>query len=1079
MQQAASTRLPVSKARPSCRDLDQIAIKLASIALFAGLIAGRSAAAGAEPKPTVDFNFQVRPILSDKCFKCHGPDTRNRKAGLRLDTKEGALGETASGAHAVVPGDLEASELYWRITAEDEAQRMPPKSLGRTLSRQEVDILKRWIEQGGRWQGHWSFLPPVVPGLPAVKRPDWARNPLDRFVLARLDAEARVPGPEAAREQLIRRVTFDLTGLPPTLAEIDAFVADSGPGAYERVVDRLLASPRFGERMAVDWLDLARYADTYGYQADRYRAMWPWRDWVIRAFNGDLPYDRFITWQLAGDLIPTPTRRSVLATAFNRHHRQTNEGGSIEEEFRIEYVADRTNTFATAFLGLTLECARCHDHKYDPITQKEYYQIFSFLANIDESGLYSHFTDAVPTPALLLTTTEQEQRIAALETKIRAAEASLERRVSNSELAFQRWLGAPGRKRAAALAGLIGDFPLEAIEGGKVSNRADAGKPGKTSESPELVEGRTGRGLRLSGENNVSLPLGNFDRFEPFSLALWIKTPDVKDRAVIVHRSMAWTDAGSRGYQLLIEDGRLSVGLIHFWPGNAIGIHAREPLPINHWVHVAITYDGSSRAAGLALHVNGRRAPCEIVRDHLTKTIRGGGNDQLTVGQRFRDRGFKNGLVDEIKVFDRELTDLEVAQLYDGQALADVLALPPDRLSKTQRQDLLAYYLANHDGEYRAGLASLEALRKERDALVDPIDEIAVMKELPHRRPTYVLARGAYDAPRDRALPGTPAALSPFDGAWPRNRLGLAKWLTDVKHPLTARVAVNRWWQAFFGRGIVATPEDFGSQGQLPSHPELLDWLARRFIDSGWDVKRTVRLMVTSSTYRQSSDAPAELAARDPENVLLARGPRVRLPAEMIRDGALAVGGLLVSRMGGPPVKPYQPPGLWEEKSGLAYERDIGAGSHRRSLYTYWKRTSPPPAMLTFDATTREVCAVKRQVTVTPLQALVLLNDPQFVEAARGLAQRAIREAGSRLDDRLVYVFRTLTARRPSPRELEILTSLYRDQLDEFRSDRSDPRKLLAFGDAPRDPALDPVECAAMTVVAQGALNHDEAVMKH
>ncbi len=844
-------------------------------------------------------------------------------------------------------------------------------------------------------------------------------------------------------------------------------------------MDRLLTSPRFGERMAVDWLDLARYADTYGYQADRYRATWPWRDWVVRAFNDNLLYDRFVTWQLAGDLLPDPSRDQVLATAFNRHHRQTNEGGSIEEEFRAEYVSDRTNTFATAFLGLTFECARCHSHKYDPITQTEYYQLSAFFATIDEFGLYSHFTDATPTPTLLLTTPDRDRAIATAEAKIREADARIARLADERAGEFNTWLKALVRGRKPILTGLIGDYPLEAIEGGKVVNRVDAKKPGQTSENPEVVAGKVGRGLRLSGENNVTLPLGNFDRFEPFSLALWIKTPDYKDRAVVVHRSMAWTDAGSRGYQLLIEDGKLSVGLIHFWPGNAIGIRAREPMPIGRWTHVAIAYDGSSRAAGVVLYVDGRRADCEVIRDKLTKNITGGGNDHLTVGQRFRDRGFKNGLVDEIQVFDRALTPLEVAQLYDGKSLADLLALDPGRLTESQRKGLFAYYLVNVDGEYRKHLAALTALRKERSALADPVPEIMVMKEMRQPRPTFVLKRGAYDAPGDRVAPGTPASLLAFDGSWPRNRLGLAKWLTDPKHPLTARVAVNRWWQSFFGRGIVATPEDFGSQGQLPSHPELLDWLARTLIDSGWDVKHLVRLIVTSATYRQSSDAPADLVGRDPENERLARGPRFRLSAEMLRDGALFASGLLVDTIGGPPVKPYQPDGLWEEKSGTKYERDVGPGSHRRSLYTFWKRTSPPPAMLTFDATTREVCAVKRQTTATPLQALVLLNDPQLVEAARGLARRAFHEGGPTLTDRVVFLFRATTGRRPGPREVRTLEALFREQSDEFRSGRSDPGKLLAVGDAPRDPSLDPAEHAAMTVLAQALLNYDETVTKH
>jgi hypothetical protein len=1047
---------------------------LAGLMLAAAAAALHTNAAAGEPKSKqVDFNFEIRPILSDKCFKCHGPDPRNRKAGLRLDIKEGAFGTTESGSRAVVPKNLEESELISRITSSDETERMPPKSLGRTLSSHEIDLLKRWVEQGAVWQPHWSFLPPVAAPLPQVNDPAWCRSPIDRFVLARLDAERRKPAHQAGKERLLRRLTFDLTGLPPTIAEIDAFLADSSPGAYSRLVDRLLDSPRFGERMAVDWLDLARYADTFGYQSDVYRAMWPWRDWVVQAFNTNLRFDQFLTWQLAGDLLPQSSRPQILATAFNRHHRQTNEGGSIEEEFRVEYVADRTNTFATAFLGLTLECARCHSHKYDPITQEEYYRLFGFFNSIDESGLYSHFTSAVPTPTLLLTSAGLDQAIAQSERETRAAEAELERLASSRASAFEAWLASPGRK--LDVAGLIADFPLESIDSGQIANRAAPRRPGHASEGPELVQGRVGKALRLSGENNVTLSLGNFDRFDPFSVALWIKTPDLKDRAVILHRSMSWTDAGSRGYQLLIEDGKLSVGLIHFWPGNAIGIKAREPLAVNEWTHVAFAYDGSSRARGLTLYVNGKQAAVDVVRDHLTKTITGGGNDQITIGQRFRDRGFKNGLVDEIKIFDREISPIEATGLHAGTW--QPLPADPASLTPGGRRDLLAYYLSAVDGEYRNQLVALKELRKQQCAMIDPVPEIMVMNELPKERPTYLLKRGSYDAPANRVERGTPASLPPFSAALPRNRWGLARWLTDPGHPLTARVAVNRWWQTLFGRGLVSTPEDFGSQGQLPSHPELLDWLARELIDGGWDVKRVIRLMVTSATYRQSSDATPELLAGDPENILLARGPRFRLPAEMLRDNAVAAGGLLVEHIGGPPVKPYQPEGLWEEKSGLVYDRDRGQGSHRRSLYTFWKRTSPPPAMLTFDATTREFCAVKRQTTATPLQALVLLNDPQYVEAARALAQRSFQEGGTTLDSRITFAFRTLTGRSPSPRELITLEALFHEQAEEFRRGRSDPKKLLAIGDAPLDASIDPVECAAMTVLSQTLLNFHDTVI--
>ncbi len=1028
----------------------------------------------------IDFNYEIRPILSDKCFNCHGPDPRKRKAGLRLDTKAGAFAKLKSDGHAIVPGNLDESELVARITAEDEIDRMPPTSLGRTLTPREIDLLKRWIEQGAEWKDHWAFIPPGVARLPEVRHSDWPRNTIDRFVLARLEAEGLTHSPETSKERLIRRVTFDLTGLPPTLAEIDRFLADDRPDAYELLVDRLLASPRFGERMAVDWLDVARYADTFGYQADVYRATWPWRDWVVKAFNSNLAFDKFITWQLAGDLLPRPTREQVLATAFNRHHRQTNEGGSIEEEWRTEYVADRTITFGAAFLGLTLECSRCHDHKYDPITQKDFYSLFSFFNSIDESGLYSHFTDAVPTPTALLSTDDTDRAITTIERRINEAEAKLERLGPARSRMFEAWLRGLNSESATPpiLSGRIGNFPLEEIKNLKVANQADPTKPGQVFEAPELVAGRIGKALKLSGENNVTLPMGNFDRFEPFSISLWIKTPDLKDRAVVIHRSRAWTDAGSRGYEILIEDGKLSAHLVHFWPGNALGITTKAAIPIDRWVHVTMTYDGSSLSAGLNLYLDGHRADCNVVRDALTKNITGGGGDELTVGQRFRDRGFKNGLVDEINVFDRKLTPLEVAQLGDGATLSKVLRSDPATLTSELRQDLFAYYLANFDAEYIAHLADLKELRRQRSALVDPVAEIMVMKELPQPRPAFVLRRGAYDAPAEPVSRKTPAALLPFASDWPRNRLGLARWVTDPKQPLTARVTVNRWWQSIFGRGIVVTPEDFGSQGQLPSHPELLDWLARQFIDSGWDVKKLWKQIVTSATYRQASEASPELLARDPENVLLGRGPRLRLSAEMIRDTALAASGLLAGKVGGPPVKPYQPAGLWEEKASISYVRDAGEGSHRRSLYTFWKRTSPPPAMLTFDATSREVCAVKRLPTATPLQALVLLNDPQYVEAARALAQRALRDGGSSFCDRATFIVRLLTGRRPGGHELRVLEALYREQYDEFRSGLSDAQKLLAVGDAPRASGIDTAELAALTVLAQAVMNHDETVMK-
>ncbi|MCA9231415.1 MAG: DUF1553 domain-containing protein [Planctomycetales bacterium] len=1036
-------------------------------------------AARAELPETVDFNFHIRPLLSDRCFACHGPDEEDREAELRLDLEESAYAALEGGeaSHIIKPGDPLQSEVYLRIAAEDADERMPPADSNLVLSAEEIQLVRRWIEQGARWKQHWSFMPIEPVKVPELADSNWPRNEIDQFVLARLQSEGLQPAAEATREKLIRRVTYDLTGLPPTLEEIDDFLADDAADAYESVVDRLLNSPRYGERMAVEWLDVARYADTYGYQADRYRAVWPYRDWVVDAFNQNLPYDEFVTWQLAGDLLPGDEKAKTLATAFNRLHRQTNEGGSIEEEFRVEYVADRTETFATAFLGLTFQCARCHDHKYDPLTQKDYYQIFSFFGSIDECGLYSHFTEATPTPTLLLTEPQQESQLAELAQAVGDAENRLQEIADQQQSAFEAWLAES--PQLESIAGLIGDYPMEQIVDGKLVNRADADQPGQVADAPALVAGKVGQGLHLSGENNFTTPVGGtFSRHDPFTISLWINTPDEKDRAVVWHRSRSWTDAGSRGYQLLFEDGKLSASLIHFWPGNALRVRTNRKLSTNSWQQVTVTYDGSSRADGLKLYINGKLEPCEVVRDQLTKTIGYNSGEVetkvLTLGQRFRDRGFKDGLVDELQIYNRELTPAEVEHVHSGASLGDLL-VQSDPARSTLLRD---YYLKNYSEPYRMALAELRDARLKHGELIDSIAEIMVMRELSTPRPAYVLKRGVYDAPAERVDSDTPASLPPMADGLPRNRLGLARWLTDPGHPLTARVAVNRYWQMLFGRGIVATPNDFGSQGELPSHPELLDWLARTFVQSGWDVKALLKQLVMSATYRQSGECSPSLRAQDPGNTLLARGPSQRLSAEMIRDSVLFTSELLVEKRGGPPVKPYQPEGLWEEKGSATYQRDEGEGSHRRSLYTYWKRTSPPPSMLTLDAAKRDVCAVQRQSTATPLQSLVLLNDPQYVEAARALAQLVLAYAPESIETQLHYVFRKLTSRVPEEREFHLLQAAYDQQREYYENHSADAEQLLAIGDHPHGENIDPAQLAAMTMVVEIVTSFAESVTK-
>ncbi len=1009
-----------------------------------------------EPVSSPDFNQEMWPILSENCFFCHGPDENHREADLRLDDREAAIE-----FQAIVPGNPQESELLNRLRATDPDEVMPPPHTKKKLTEKEITLLTKWIEAGAEYEGQWSFIPLKPVEVPEVKNGKWVRNPIDNFILKKLEQNQLQPGGVASKERLIRRLTFDITGLPPTLEEIDAFLADDSPNAYEKLVDRLLASPRYGERMTTEWLDVARYSDTYGYQVDRDRYVWPWKDWVIRSFNRNMPYDQFITEQLAGDLLPNATDDQILATTFNRLHPQKVEGGSTPEEFRVEYVADRTETIGTAFLGLTLLCCRCHSHKYDPITQHEYYQLSSFLDNIDEAGLYSYFTPAVPTPTLLLRTDQQKKQIAELERKIQQVEKKLLEIRKAREKAPVPEIALPSKNTKP---------PAHPMIPGRI---AHLDFETKISGANKTVPGKKGNAVKLSGDDGIGLNVGNFKRHEPFTVALWMNTPDVKERAVVFHRSRAWTDAGSRGYQLLIEEGKLSASLIHFWPGNAIRVKTENQIPTNKWIHVAFVYDGSSRADGLAIYIDGVRAETEVVRDNLFKQITGGGGDNITIGQRMRDRGFTNGLVDEFEVYNRQLTSAEIRQLYDGISLKELLETKPQQLIAGQQEELVELELAWNDAEYKQAQRELQSIREQHNRLVDSIAEIMVMKETAQPRQTYFLIRGAYDARGDKVESMTPASLNPFPQDAPKNRLGLAKWLTDPKQPLTARVTVNRYWQMIFGQGLVRTPEDFGSQGEPPTHPKLLDWLADDFITHGWDVKRLIKQMVMSATYRQSSTVTKELLKRDPENRLLARAPSYRLPAEMLRDNALATAGLLVEKIGGPPVKPYE-----VEVSFKPTTRSKGEGLYRRSLYTYWKRTGPAPVMMTLDASKRDVCRVKREKTSSPLQAFVLMNGPQFVEASRVLAQKLLQQHKQPNEQLFRDLFRILTSRQPTRQELEVLENLYQSQYEQFKKEPRRAKQYLSVGDRKPDEKIDSAMLAAVGVVANTLLNFDEAVMK-
>ena len=998
----------------------------------------------APTRAEVDFARDVLPLLSENCYHCHGPDATKRAAGLRLDTKDGAF-RTKKGVTTLVPGKSAESEAIRRVFSDDADEVMPPPDSNRKLTPAQRQTLKAWVDQGAKWGQHWAFTPPakVVP-VPASAHPS-PRGAIDHFVMARLATEKLTPSADAGRDAWLRRVTFDLTGLPPTPAELDAFAKDTSEKAYDAVLDRLLASPRYGERMATDWLDLARYADTHGYQADRMLALWPYRDAVIASFNRNAPFDQFLTEQLAGDLLPKPTKAQRVATAFNRLHMQNEEGGVVEEEFRVAYVADRVNTMGTAFLGMTLECTRCHDHKYDPLTQKDYYSLFAFFQNIDESGQTSHFTSAMPVPALPLTTDAQDAKLAELRAMIAAKEAALAAEVKAGRGRFSKrpalWL--PARPQAR--------YPFD--DGAK--NAIDVKQPGRAVESPAAVPGHSGQAAKLNGDDGFTFPgVGHFTRDDPFALSLWVKVEKHLPRMVIAHHSKAPIDAGSRGYDWLLEDGRVSFGLYHMWPGNALKARTKAAIPPGEWVHLAVSYDGSSRAGGVSLFVNGEAQSLDVVRDNLTRDITYGGEPDLALGHRFRDAGLKGGSVDDFAVYARELAPSEVR----------TLAGKPTPLDAEAWVHGVDAGVAKSRGELRAARAALSNL-------LGGVPDLMVMSETALPKPAFVLKRGAYDAPGDAVTANTPAVLPPFPAGAPRNRLGLAQWLTQPDHPLTARVTVNRLWQQMFGRGLVETSDNFGTTGTPPTHPELLDWLARDFADHGWDVQRTLRLMALSHTYRQSSRPTPAMVAADPNNALFARSSVRRLSAEMVRDQALAASGLLVETVGGPSVYPYQPAGFWAE-ANASYPQSTGDGLHRRSLYTVWKRTAPHPQMTVFDAADRSTCSARRQATSTPLQALALLNDPQIVEAARHLAGRMLKEPA---DARVAWLFRAATSRAPTAKEAAILAALLAEQAAVYAKSPADADKLLAVGEA-KSVAADRPALAAATVAALAVLNHTDAI---
>ena len=1062
------------------------------------------------PQRQLDFNRDIRPILANKCLACHGPDAPAKKIKLRLDSEAAATADLGQGRRAIVAGQPQQSELVRRITAQDEAERMPPSYATHKLTQAEIELLIEWIKQGARWQQHWAFIPPVRPALPAVKNNSWPRNAIDYFVLARLERAGLQPAREADRATLLRRVSLDLTGLPPTLQELDDFLNDQSPNAYEKVVDRLLASTRYGERLAFKWLDAARYADTNGYQIDGDRQMWRWRDWVIEAFNANKPYDQFIIEQLAGDLLPNATLDQRIATAFNRNHRINAEGGIVPEEYRIEYVVDRVDTTSTVFMGLTLGCARCHNHKYDPFTQQEYYQLTAYFNSIDEDG---HSFDQGNSPPLMAAPTREQQRqLQSFDQQIEQAAARYAHLITQGMRQQRRWEELLLKRRAGEHwfpdEKLIVQLSLDE-NGTPVFNKSDRAhhdqddkrrdeseqkfETGFKEGAPRYIAAPTGQGVAFDGKLYFDAGLHADFRYkstskdyrERFTIAAWVYPETEQSGSIITKVSDSPAEIENNvpraeGYGLYFLNSKIHFNMVFRWGEDTLRVETENKLPLKQWQHVAVVFDGLQQwDERVRIYVNGQPQKLKFNQRNFFLLF-GGSKNTLKIGAggglQFR---FK-GALDEVRLYSHALADDEVAVLACADSLETIAAIPAAKRTPAQALKIERTFIAQAaPAELQQAQHQLNELKQRKQSFVDDLPTLMVMQEMPQPRPTYLLKRGSYDAPAERVERALPAVLPPLPKDAPNNRLGFARWLTSPDHPLTSRVAVNRFWQLLFSAGLVKTSEDFGTQGALPTQPELLDYLAVEFRAQGWDIKRLLKAIVTSATYRQSS----QLMPGQPEsdNDWLNRGPRYRLSAEMIRDQALLVSGLLVEKLGGPPAKPYQPEGLYKDMvfSGLTnYEHDKGEALWRRSLYTFWKRTVLAPSMQVFDASAREFCTVRETRTNTPLQALNQMNDVTYLEAARMLAERMMKEGGATPSQRLAWAFRIATSRYPNERELQVLLRNLAKQQEHFSHNPQEAAKLLSVGERRNDEKLNVVELAAYATTASLILNLDEVITK-
>lgn len=1046
---------------------------------------------------TVDFQREVRPILADNCFRCHGPDPSTRQAQLRLDTEEGAF-EMRRRGQAVVRGDAAASLIYQRITHDNEQMRMPPLSANKTLDSNQIEVLRRWIEDGALWDQHWSFKAVATTDAPAVSNNTWVRNSVDRFVLAKLEDEGLMPAPEADRRTLARRVALDLTGLPPKPELLDRFLNDSSDQAYETFVDALLGSVHWGEHRARYWLDAARYGDTHGIHIDNYREMYPYRDWVIQAFNENKPFDEFTIEQLAGDLLPEPSLDQLVATGFQRNNITTNEGGVVPEEYEAIYAKDRAETVGGVFLGLTVGCATCHDHKFDPIQQREFYAMTAFFRNTTQYVMDGNVSD--PPPILVVPEASDRELWGELREAAADTEVLLTRRSNAVVDTFGEWLAtgeyqtieAPLEKDAERMRLVLDDnttAPSFLLDGETHAVELHGGARVGTGPNGQP-------GLVFEEESWATLPALPLDSDTPFSMALWIYQPEQEGNFVVAGQYDV--DDGSRGWLMNIGSRQLSFSL----RGDQDPDSGRRPaprvspvntkrMPPGEWTHIVVTHDGSGERAGMDVYRDGEVLEASGT-EYFTKVLGSIKADRpLELGRGVTEirqeqemRYFDGGGIADFRVFNRPLTVQEAGVVFLWSTLERAREKSPDELTVDERDALQRYYLSVKDGQYRALVTQAQDIQDQWRELRRRGGITHVMNERLDAEPeAHVLYRGMYDQPRERVLAGVPSVLPPMAESSPRNRLGLAHWLVNEDNPLTSRVTVNRYWQQVFGTGLVTTSEDFGAQGDTPTHPELLDWLAVEFRESGWDVKQFFRMLVTSATYRQSALVTANKLDRDPANRMLSRGPRFRMDAEMVRDYALAASGLLVRTVGGPSVRPYQPEGVWstvampQSNTGL-YEQDAGEKLYRRSLYSFWKRSAPPPSMEIFNAPTREHSVVRRERTNTPLQALVTMNDPQFIEASRYLAQRAIRDGGADFDERLDFVTTRLLARVFDADERSVVLRTYDRLLNAYRVDTAGAEELIHVGDSTPTLGLAVDESAAWTMVVNQLMNLDEVLNK-